>query len=70
MEMRADLLRAVMVSCKYGAEEALEEIVGQVNYLRDLMEVGDFRVTDVADCCMSLGLTDDYAGMIAKMIYN
>lgn len=67
---KRDLVKAVMISCACEETDAIEYINSEVRNIRELMDLGDFRITDITDACMYLGLEADYSDLISEMVYQ
>jgi hypothetical protein len=58
--MAKSIIDRISNSCSCSHEEAEEYLEGEIRNLRELVELGDFRFSDMETACESLGLENDY----------
>ena len=58
--MANSIINNICISCSCNEEEAQEYMDDEIRNLRELMELNDFRYSDLEQACTNLGLENDY----------
>lgn len=62
------IVQRISKSCNIGFDAAKLELNSELQNLRELIELDDFRTNDIYQACDNLGLEYDYAEIIAAML--
>jgi len=55
-----NILYAIMAGCDCSSDKARQYLEDELRHLKELMDLGDFRPSDLVDACSDLGIDNSY----------